>query len=203
MAQPVTPTLVLKRFFLWLLICSVSAAPSFVLADSEHANRAGMAAEVMLFVLGYTWWTSTPRFQHFYERRGIRPTLRFGYGLRLLLSVLLALQVFSNDGGSPFLMVDFFFGIISVHLGATLVDQASGAAMRSFHGALLITCIQGALLNLAIFIVMVLYYGAMGYARSEPRHERQRGFEVITPVATPVEPTASSKELNSDMSQAP
>lgn len=80
-----TPQIVLRRFFLWLLICAVSAAPSFVLVVRNGGSAAGMACGVMVFVIGYTWITCTHRFEAIYRKPYIRATMYIGYGLRLVL----------------------------------------------------------------------------------------------------------------------
>jgi hypothetical protein len=193
MAQSITPRLVLRRFFLWLLICSVSAAPSFLIGASDGANRAGMAAGVLVFVLAYTWLTCTERFQRFYERRYIRPTMQFGYGARLFLSALAALTLVEPDRAIFAVLPDVYCGLLSVVAGSVVVGLKPLEAIETFHGAMVITCLQGALLNVIVFILMLLFY-PLRRSFGGPPPELRRGFEVMTPTATPVEPTHPSNQ---------
>ena len=172
-----SPPAILRRFFLWLLICSMSAAPSFVMAGTENANREGMAVGVILFVVGYTLLTSTSRFERFYRRPFIRPTMYFGYGLRLILSSLTFIS--SLGARSNFLIFpDLFCGALSLSAGAFLMGGTGERQLVSgFAGALLVTCIQGAILNVLVFIFMAIIYALQRAFRKNP--VEPRGFEVV------------------------
>src|SRR5690554_1463469 len=109
------PTL-LRRFLLWALICSISAAPSFVLAMGEY-DTAAMVTGILLFALGYTALTGTGWFNRFHARPFIRRTLYIGYGARLALSGLMAIAAVGVLAKARFLVfpvfLDLFCGAIS------------------------------------------------------------------------------------------
>jgi hypothetical protein len=186
MAQELTFIRVLRRFLLWLLICSVSAAPSFVFAGLDGANMLGMSAGVLLFVIAYTALTCTAGFQRFYERPYIRSTLRFGYGARLVFSTLATVVLVAPQESIFILLPDIYAGVLSVTAGSALLGNTPREAVTSFTGAMLITCIQGALLNGVVFLLMAIFY-ALRRRFGPPCEEPRRGFEVITPSALSVE----------------
>lgn len=181
MEKRITLRLVRRRFLLWLLICGVSAAPSFVMAVQNGGNTAGMVLGVLMFVIGYTLVTSTRPFQRFYSRPFIRTTMRLGYGLRLLLSALTAGVMF--DVIFP-IVPDLFCGYFSVLMGSAILRIPEQELIADFRGALVVTCIQGALLNAVVGVAMAIFYAilrAFGKPTIEPR-----GFEVV--------PLASARE---------
>lgn len=174
MTSNITPTLVLRRFFLWLLICGVSAAPSFVLVTANHGNAAGMASGILLFVVGYTWLTCTRRFETLYRKPYIRVTMHIGYGLRLLLSLVMVLAAFDVY----FVITpDAFCGVLSLFAGMKLTGMREEQLIAHFGGALLLTCLQGAMMNAVVFAVMVVIYALFRFFGKQ--HLQPRGFEVI------------------------
>lgn len=193
----ITPGLVLRRFTLWLAVCGASAAPSFAIASMDRANRAGMIVGVLLFVLAYTTFTSTPRFQGFYEKPHIRQTLRFGYGVRLLASAVAAIGAVAPDSLAWLMLPDFFCGMLSVVAGSVLTGRTGAESIRTFEGALLVTCVQGALLNVIVFLLMLCFYATR---RHVARRKERRGFEVIPvlPATTtsPEQPPVITRRLD-------
>jgi hypothetical protein len=190
---------VAKRFSLWLLICGISAAPSFVLGAMDRANTLGMASGVLLFVGLYTLITCTARFQALYQKPHIRPTLYFGYGARLFVSSLGILTAIDPSAAGMLVLPDLLCGILSVQIGSALLDTAQGDGYRAFHVALLITCIQGALLNVFVFILMLIFYLIRRKLAGSPLE--RRGFEVL-PAASLAEPL-STDFPRSESSPAP
>lgn len=186
--HPITPATVARRFGLWLLICSASAAPSFALGLSvTRGHVAGMAAGVLLFVLLYTAATSTPRFERLYRRPFVRPTMYWGYGARLLLSVS-ALTALTGMM-APWLSLDMIPGMVAVGVAGAIFGEnyfgsGRGAvpSTMTFLPAFIATCIQGALLNVLVFVFMAVVYG-LHRAFAKPPETQLRAFEVIVPEA--------------------
>lgn len=160
---------VLRRVLLWTLVCTVSAAPSFIVAANGF-HRGAMVLGVCLFILGYTAATSTEAFERFHRRPFMRRTLYIGYGGRMVLSVLFPIGM----------GVDMFPGMLSV----SFVRNVLQLTPESFLGTLATTCVQGTLLNL-ILVVFMSVVQAFQRAFLRPPEE-PRGFAVLMP-AQPVE----------------
>jgi hypothetical protein len=158
---------------LWTIICVVSAAPSFVFAQREF-DRAAMVVGVCLFIAGYTAATSTAAFDRFHRRPFVRRTLYIGYGLRLILSIAMPL------GALPLLFfADVIPGLISIN-----IVKSTGVRPESFHGTLLTTIVQGALLNAIVFgVMLVIYWFQRLFMTPPPTSERLHGFEVVMPAS--------------------
>lgn len=161
---------ILRRFALWTVICTVSAAPSFFWAQGEY-SRDAMVLGVALFILAYTALTSTAAFDRFHRRPFIRRTLYIGYGTRLGLSLAFPLGIW----------VDLWPGMFSVG-----VVNRLGLGTDPFAHTLLITLVQGAVLNAMIFLLMIVAYGIQR-ATMDPvvPEDPRRGFAVL-PVAMPI-----------------
>ena len=169
------PTL-LRRLLLWTVICAVSAAPSFFLASSEF-SRPAMVFGVCLFIAAYTAATSTRAFERFHGRPFVRRTLYIGYGLRLAASCLMPIG-FIDGGGSlagVLMLPDILPGILSVGL----VQNVLRIEEHSFIGTLLITIVQGTLLNLIVFFLMLAIWGAQRLFLKLPPESAPRGFDVL------------------------
>lgn len=136
------PTDILKRAALWTVICSISAAPSFLWAWSEY-NRLAMLTGVVCFICLLTATTSTQRFLRFRKRPFIRRTLYIGYGTRLFISIVLPLGIWA----------DMIPGMLSIG-----IIEGLGIPGPSYLGTLLITLIQGTLLNGIVLILMLITY---------------------------------------------
>ena len=178
---PPMPT-VLRRLILWTILCSVSAAPSFFIAREEH-DDAAMIVGVCLFIAAYTLTTSTRAFARFHRRPFVRRTLYIGYGLRMILSLIVPLAMGMQAG--LILLVDLWPGIVSV----LLVQNVLGAEAKSFIGTLATTIVQGTLLNIIIFIIMAIVYAVQRMFMTPPPEQAPHGFEVIMP-PTSVTPRA-------------
>ena len=192
-----SPATILRRFLLWAFICTMSAIPSFLIARDVHVNVPGMVAGVALFVILYTWFTSTRRFERFYRRPFVRETMYVGYVLRVLLSGLVLL-LYLNDrdlkGGFAF-VPDLWLGAVSALFGQLIgLGIENGSAMRgvttphTFIAAFVTTCIQGVLLNILVSIVMGIAYVAQRVFRPWPDDDHNvRGFEVLRVAAAEAE----------------
>jgi hypothetical protein len=172
----------LRRLILWTIICSVSAAPSFILASSEF-NRAAMVVGVLIFIALYTIGTSTEAFARFHRRPFVRRTLYMGYGLRLALSMLLPLGFVNGNrmgGAVVVLFADVFPGLLSLRCIETI-----GLEPKSFAGTLATTIVQGALLNAIIFAVMAVLYAFQRVFMTPPPEYAAKGFDVVMAAPPP------------------
>ncbi|MCK6483146.1 MAG: hypothetical protein HUU22_16540 [Phycisphaerae bacterium] len=113
------------------------------MAIQEEFDQAGMFLGVALFIVAYTIASCTATFERVYPRAFVRRTLIIGYGLRVVSSTIFI----------PGFFIDIFPGMLSVELGRRFV-----ADEHSFVGTLLITCIQGVLLNIILGAFMGLVY---------------------------------------------
>lgn len=162
-----SPLAILRRFGLWLLICTVSAAPSFIFAHEERFNDAAMVVGVVLFAAGYTAATSTARFLRLRNRPFVRRTMYIGYGLRLLVSVIIPVGFF----------LDLIPGMLSVGVARSLTGDPTG-----FIGTLIATLVQGTLLNIILGAFMLVLYALQRALLKHDEH-RTHGFEVVIPAA--------------------
>src|SRR4051812_38491282 len=157
-----------RRAFLWTAMCGVSAAPSFIWA-LEGFNKAAMATGVVLFIIAYTISTSTPAFLRFRERPFVRRTLYIGYGTRLVLSILFPVGM----------AVDLIPGMMSISLVQFILHGVSfggGSETNGFAATLLITIVQGTILNGLISIYMAVVWAFQAVVCKWP--EERRGFPV-------------------------
>jgi len=168
------PTL-FRRLLLWTIICSVSAAPSFIFAQQSY-SRAAMVLGVCLFIAAYTATTSTAAFARFHRRPFVRRTLYIGYGARLFLSMLMPIGLAGErwNGFYFVLLPDVLPGVISVGL-----TRSIGLTEESFAGTLATTIVQGTLLNVIVFVFMLVVWGAQRLLLKMPPESAPRGFDVL------------------------
>ena len=138
------PAVVLRRFALWLLACSVAAAPSFLIA-MDGFNVFGMITGVLLFVILLTALTTNGWYDRIAAFPRVRVTLRIGYVLRMVVSVVFPVGF----------AVDMISGMISVSIvdGLTGGDSLSSAGETGFWPTLAMTIVQGTILNTLILIL--------------------------------------------------
>lgn len=180
MSEGIGTKTVLKRFVLWLTLCSISAAPSFVIALGADADRVGMLAGVLLFAFAYTMLTCTARFERLYQKPFIRSTMYVGYAVRMVLSVSAIGAAIAPPLGIG-MGIDMICGMLAMGIGGALLGSNAEQAVSTFGGALLVTCIQGAILNVIVFVFMLIVYALQRAFRKPPIEPR--GFEVV-PMAT-------------------
>ena len=180
-------TTLLRRLLLWTFVCCVSAAPSFVWAGGLNGNgrgnpgpfdRGAMAFGVALFILLYTAATSTEAFERFHARPFVRRTLYIGYGVRVGLSI-----AFPIGMGA-----DLLPGMISV----SAVEKL-GFDPRSFGGTFATTLLQGAILNVLVFLFMFVVYGVQRMTMKPPATVAPPGFEVVLPAQPVAAPPADAR----------
>jgi F0F1-type ATP synthase assembly protein I len=140
---------VLRRLLLWSFIGSVSAAPSFIWASSEF-HIGAMITGVAIFIVGLTAITVTPWFERFRRRTHVRTTLYWGYGTRLVVSILFPLGM----------AIDLWPGLLAIGLAAQL-----GLPDDGFGATLVTTLLQGTMINAIILIYMTCIFGILHFAR--------------------------------------
>ncbi len=143
-----TPATILRRFALWTVVCCISALPSFLWAAHEF-DRYAMVLGVFVFICIYTAATCTDAFEQFHNRPHIRKTLYAGYTTRMLLSLAFPIGM----------GLDLWPGMISVQIVQGILPQNH----RGFTGTLLITAIQGAILNAIVGVYMLFVYALLRY----------------------------------------
>jgi predicted Zn-ribbon and HTH transcriptional regulator len=136
---------VLRRLLLWTVVCGISAAPSFYWAMADQFDVLAMVTGVVVFIFALTALTSTRRFMRFRDRPFVRRTLYIGYGLRVLVSLIFPAG----------LMLDMVPGLFSIS-----AVQALGVPEKSYVGTLMITLVQGSILNAILSVLMMLMWGA-------------------------------------------
>ncbi len=140
------------RLVIWTVICTVSAAPSFLLAFSEF-DLGAMVCGIGVFILAYTVVTGTETFRRCEAMAFVERTLYAGFGLRIMLTAVVPAG----------LVVDLLVGAISIQITRGLFADSEG-----FACTFVTTLVQGALLNVALFIVMAVLYAIQRIACPPP-----------------------------------
>ncbi len=131
----------------WLLVCSISAAPSFYLgATASRGQFAAMALGVFIFAVGYTILDYKTTCTPIRQNRIFSITLRVVYLTRILITVVFPIGM----------MIDLSCGIFSV---STTEAIFGSSAISTFSGALFTTLVQGVILNLVLAIYGSLVVG--------------------------------------------
>lgn len=151
-AEPV-PLPLWRTSLRWLLVCSISAAPSFAFGlITTNGRIAGMLLGILIFVIGYTWIDFRTAGRPWRRRKRIRRTLRLVYGTRLAISIVFPVGAY----------LDLFCGLLSVTITEPITrmdlsgHNSSGADGMDFLGALVTTLVQGGVLNVVLGIYGVL-----------------------------------------------
>ena len=145
----------------WLLICSVSAAPSFLFGLGLTGGRAaGMVCGVAVFVVGYTLLDFRTAGHPIRGDRVVRRTLRIAYGTRILFSVLFPVALY----------LDGMCGIVAI----ALIRAVTGFDITvsdpiGFGAAFITTLVQGGVLNAVLaayaLVVHLLQRAVIGLRR--------------------------------------
>jgi hypothetical protein len=135
----------------WLVVCSLSAIPSFVFGLAvTDGQMAGMIVGILIFVAAYTILDYQTASRAFRQKPALRRTLRIAYGTRIAISILFPLGAY----------LDVICGILSVGLtqGITGVEFRAADPM-GFFGVVFTTLVQGILLNMVLGCYALLVHG--------------------------------------------
>ncbi|MAI70661.1 MAG: hypothetical protein CMM01_07095 [Rhodopirellula sp.] len=133
----------------WLLVCSVSAVPSFYLGVGVSDGQiAAMGLGVLFFAVGYTFLDCKTATRPIRQIRLVSITLRLVYATRMIITVLFPIGLF----------VDMFCGILSVGCTESIFGSS---VIKTFPGALFTTLVQGVILNVVLVLYGLLVVGAV------------------------------------------
>lgn len=166
-------TIVLKKrhFAIWLLVCTISATPSFLTGLEMKASVPAMVMGVLLFVLALTLITSSAYYTRLKESRLRFRAYQLAYGLRTVMSLLslafVAINGVSGASGrtgrlmnhAPYDILalhDMLSGALAVYLNQFLFGEQKGAP--GFLFTLSTTLTQGVLLNFSVVITMLIIF---------------------------------------------
>lgn len=130
-----------RRLALWAVLCSLSAAPSFVWAIGAY-DPAAMGCGISIFILAYAVASGTTTVARIKSRPFARRTFLIGYITRVGISVTYPVGM----------ALDMLPGMISKSIVESIVDRPEG-----FLGTLMTTVVQGAFLN----VILAVYMGAI------------------------------------------
>jgi NADH:ubiquinone oxidoreductase subunit 6 (subunit J) len=141
---------------IWSLVCIISAAPSFAWGFWTIATHQIMAmlVGIGIFIAIYTCVDQLTQASRWRRHRPVSLTLKVGYATRILISLIFPI------GAS----IDVICGLFSIGIVQTVVpslirnmkDGSDFGENATFLGALLVTLIQGSILNLVLFAYMLL-----------------------------------------------
>ncbi len=150
---------------IWTLVCVLSAAPSFYWGFGTIAQNqmAAMSLGIAIFIAAYTLADQLTQRQAWRQLRAISLTLKIGYVTRIMISLIFPIGM----------AIDVFCGLFSVGIVQGLMpflfasnDQASRYTEQAgFLGTLLVTLVQGIVLNLLLFSYMAVVLGVVVVVR--------------------------------------
>ena len=159
---------------LWSAICGLSAVPSAVWAlGFNDLSFDGWAILVGLapFIVAYAVAPNTPWFPKLAAQPFVRRTLKIGFGIRLAISVIFPLGMYADYPTGR-----FCFEFIESHMPSSFVPVGPGSNVL-FGATLLITLLQGVLLNLILITLMAVVWGIQAVACQWPSRAPQ-GFPI-------------------------
>ena len=159
----------------WLLICSISAAPSFfwgwaVLGEQDVISAAAMVAGILTFVVLYVWIESLPFVRSKLADRRLRRAVKIGYGIRIGMSIIFPVAI----------ILDLYCGVMSVGVVNTVlgvegfesVSTNSAFPLFKLIQFYLTTLVQGVVLNILLggwtLFVYVICLGIMYPVKPAP-----------------------------------
>ncbi len=142
--------------FRWFSICSLCAAPSFLLGwGITNGRYDAMVSGIFIFALGFTLLDYFTSRQSWRRKRLIRRTLRTMYGTRIAITLLFPIGYF----------LDVYCGIISIGLTQAVVGtefMMDGRDHYGFAPVLLTTLIQGTVMNMVVGVYGLFVLTLMG-----------------------------------------
>jgi hypothetical protein len=130
-----------------------------------------MLVGIVPFIVFYTVVASTPWFSRLCAAPFVRRTLYIGFGVRLAISVISPVGTFAD-----YLSGKFSFEMIASHMPSGFISVGPGTQVL-FGATLLITILQGVMLNLILFTFMGVVWGIQAVKCKWP-DSAPRGFPI-------------------------
>ncbi len=161
---------ILIAYFRWLVICGISAAPSFVIAFDglRVVSITAMLSGIMTFVIGYTLVECHPAIQRkLASDSALRRAVLIGYGTRIGISIIFPVGI----------VLDFFVGILATGITGWQPDRTIAlgemeSASFDFFIFYVTTIVQGLLLNVVLFGYLLIVYAIIGAIRTVRKSHR-------------------------------
>lgn len=158
---------------LWTFVCVVSAAPSFFWGITSIASEQlwAMLLGVGIFIAIYTVADQATQSRSWRHIPPIPLTLKIGYVTRIVISIVFPIGIF----------LDLFCGFFSVGIVETVLPLTQSsqdgtgdfAGSTGFLGALLITLVQGVVLNIVLLGYMSVVFGIIMAFRLRRSHQQE------------------------------
>jgi hypothetical protein len=154
----------------WIVVCSVSAIPSFLMGLDVVQSPGGVSAMVvgvLLFIGAYVLLDVRYLEPLARRKRNFRTAMLWGFGLRATASLLLPAG----------LMLDMLPGLLSVTIVRMIFPLPPGIhspngfpydrSVLGFFPALLTTLLQGVIMNALLWPVILALYAALDFFRGK------------------------------------
>jgi len=149
-----------KSVFVWTAVCSISAAPSFILGLSFAGNGwPWMVLGVLIFIAVYVAADRTTFDWLFRRRVAVKLSLRITYIIRIVTSIVFPVAF----------VVDMLCGMVSSQI-FTIFGQTPGVPGGVLHGPVVLiwTLSQGIVMNGLLSIIWVILLGICWFVTKEP-----------------------------------
>jgi hypothetical protein len=166
--DPLSRKDVLRAIRLWTLVCTVSAAPSFVVSlwlGATWDRAAAMVAGIIVFIAVYSRIYCLPTVRRLRRIKIWHNTFRAVYGTRLALSIAFPLGVY----------LDLVFGMLTAVVMKALEGSDTSIFTRdtaslagSFTHTFVWTMLQGGLINLVLAVYMLVVFGLFAMFMRNP-----------------------------------
>lgn len=160
---------------IWTVVCAICASSAWMLSDSFSTN--GRVVGIAIFVVAYSYATSTDTFRMRMRRPGEWTAFAIAYAGRMLLSLA------GTNPRQPCFIGDAYVGMISV----SMVESVTGTRLQSggdFAHTLAITLVHGSAISAITFLFYLLLRFFTGAFANEHDQTGPRGFEVVMPADT-------------------
>jgi len=162
----------ITNFIRWSIICTISAAPSFVLAINDKNsgfNPLAMILGVVIFIFIYSFITSSDFYAYLRKFNNIYKALKFSYLLKIIMAIIaFPFSFFAFHGKDSiamfFILPDFYAGILSYIAYSWIIntnmhtvnESRTGGYEITFVDTLMITLIEGIILSLMILLFSLI-----------------------------------------------
>lgn len=125
----------------WTVVCTLSAAPSFLFGLSLTQSRVGgMLTGVLIFIVAYVWLDRRTASAHWRQSTIVRRLLKTVYGLRVGASILFPIGMYA----------DLMCGVVSVGIYTRLGGTAGRGETMGYFDSLVVTLLQGLCLHVVL-----------------------------------------------------